>query len=91
MSGSSSSLLDYRAGPRTNKQTLNTNILKTGIAINMWFSAFERGKGLELNGFTLKIPHLGPYFGLQMDFKFDNFFIGKILDPVYNSSPGAKC
>ena len=52
MSGSSSSLLDYRAGPRTNKQTLNTNILKTGIAINMWFSAFERGKGLELNGFT---------------------------------------
>ena len=64
MSWSSSSLLDYRAGPRANKQTLNTNILRTRIAIDMRFSPFERGKGVELNDFTFKIPHLGPYFGL---------------------------
>ena len=78
MSWSSSSLLDYRAGPRANKQTLNTNILRTRIAIDMRFSPFERGMGVELNDVTLKIPHLGPYFGLEIHLKLDYFFHPKI-------------
>ena len=60
MSGSSSSLLDYRAGPRANKKTLNTNILRTGIAIDMRFSPFERGKGVEQGDFTSKYLIWGP-------------------------------
>ena len=61
---------------------MNVNISRTWEALNMRFSPFERGKGVELQDFTLKRPHLGPYFGLQMDLKFEYFFSS---EPVYSA------
>ena len=53
--------------------TLNANISRTREALNMRFSPFERGKGVELNDFSRKMPHFGPYFGLKMDLKSEYF------------------